>query len=124
MQQMHERKDKTRGQKMIEVGRLCIKTAGRDSGKECLIVEIIDDGFVIIDGLTRRRKCNISHLEPTEKILKIKEKADHDEVIKALEKEGIKVKEKKVVRKAKEGKTEKPAKQAKKTVKKETKKKK
>lgn len=98
---------------MIEIGRLCVKTAGRDSGKKCLIVEIIDDKYVLIDGLTRRRICNIAHLEPTEKVLKIKEKASHDEAIKALEKEGIKVKEKIIVRKPKEAETKKSNKRSK-----------
>lgn len=93
---------------MIEIGRLCIKTAGRDSGKECVIVDIVDERFVMIDGLTRRRKCNITHLEPTEKVFNIKDNADHEEVMKALEKEGIKIKErKKIERKQKEGKSEK-----------------
>ena len=42
----------------IEVGRKCIKTAGREAGKECEIVAIIDENFV------KNRRCNINHLEP------------------------------------------------------------
>lgn len=91
---------------MFEIGRVCMKIAGRDAGRYCVVVENLDQNFVLIDGQTRRRKCNISHLEPTEKVLKIKDKAEHDEIVKALEKEGIKTKEKKVVRKAKTEKKE------------------
>ena len=57
---------------MIEIGRLCIKTAGRDAGLKCIIVDILDDKFVLIDGETRRRKCNILHLEPLKDVVKIK----------------------------------------------------
>ena len=35
----------------IEVGRKCIKTAGREAGKECEIVAIIDENFVEVTKL-------------------------------------------------------------------------
>ena len=35
---------------MFQVGRLCIKIAGRDAGKKCVIVSVLDDVFVLIDG--------------------------------------------------------------------------
>jgi len=79
---------------MYEIGRLCVKLAGRDSNLKCLIVDTIDEKTVMIDGQTRRRKCNISHLEPLDKVLKIKKGATHSEVVSALEKEKILVKEK------------------------------
>ena len=34
----------------IEVGRVCIKTAGREAGEKCAIVEIIDENFVEVVG--------------------------------------------------------------------------
>ena len=95
---------------MIEVGRLIVKIAGRDAGKKGLIVEILDDNYVTIDGQVRRRKCNIIHIEPLNKVLKIKDKATHDEVVKVLKTEGLEVKEKKAKDKPK---TEKPKKQRK-----------
>lgn len=70
---------------MIEVGRICIKLAGRDAGGECVIVDVLDDNYVLIDGNVRRRKCNIAHLEPTEKKAKIKKNASHEEVKKEFE---------------------------------------
>ena len=41
---------------MIDVGRVCVKIAGRDAGKKAVVVEKIDSNFVLIDGQTRRRR--------------------------------------------------------------------
>ena len=81
----------------MKIGQLCIKLAGRDANKLCVIVDILENNFVLIDGNTRRRKCNIKHLEPLDKILKLKRKALHEEVIEAMRKENIKASEKKKV---------------------------
>ena len=78
---------------MIEVGRLCIKTAGRDAGIKCVIVDVLDDKFVLIDGETRRRKCNILHLEPLKDTIKIKKNASHEGIKKEFENLGLKVME-------------------------------
>ena len=61
---------------MIEVGRLIVKIAGRDAGLKGVIVEILDDNNVLIDGQVRRRKCNILHVEPLDKVVKIHKKVD------------------------------------------------
>lgn len=112
---------------MIEVGRVCLKIAGRDSNLKCVIVDVVDDKTVLIDGQTRRRKCNIKHIEPTEQVIKIKKGAAHSEVVKGLDKLGIKVEERKTKSKVKtpkpvkkrkvktkkpEAKTEKPSKKS------------
>ncbi len=73
---------------MIEVGRLCVKLAGRDAGKKCVIVEVVDDKFVVVDGETRRRKCNVKHIEPLEETIDVKGGA-HDAVIAEFKKMGI-----------------------------------
>lgn len=78
---------------MIEPGRLCIKIAGRDAGKKCVIVEILDDKFVTIDGETRRRKCNIMHLELLDEKIDIKKGASHSDVSAAFTKIGLKARE-------------------------------
>ncbi len=65
---------------MFNTGRICVKIAGRDAGKTCVIINKIDDTFVIIDGETRRRKCNIKHLEPLDKTLKLNKDASRDEI--------------------------------------------
>ena len=74
---------------MIEVGRLCVKIAGRDAGKKAVIIDILDDNYVLIDGETRRRKCNILHIEPLSQKMDIKKNASHDEVSKSLKEIGI-----------------------------------
>ncbi len=76
---------------MYEIGRICVKLAGRDAGGESVIVDVLDDKFVMIDGNVRRKKCNIIHLEPTSKKIDIKKGASHSEVKTAFEKIGLPV---------------------------------
>lgn len=64
----------------MEIGRMCVKIAGRDSGNLCVVVDQLDKNLVLIDGNVRRRKCNIMHLEPLNQVLKIKKNASHSEV--------------------------------------------
>ena len=80
---------------MFEIGRLCKKLAGRDANQYCVIVDKVDKNNAIIDGNTRRKKCNLSHLEPVNRLLKIKSKATTAEVKEAMKKEGIVIPEKK-----------------------------
>ncbi len=73
----------------VEIGRICIKTHGRESGKECVIVDIIDKSFVLITGPksvsgVKRRRVNVSHLEPTDTVLDINRGSTDEEVEKAL----------------------------------------
>ena len=93
---------------MIEVGSLVVKTAGRDAGCKALIIDILDDKYVLVDGETRRRKVNILHIEPLTQAIKIKKNASHEDVAKALDELGIKVRETKP-----KPKTEKPRKKRK-----------
>ena len=56
--------------KIIEVGKVCIKLAGRDAGKPVVITKVIDNKTVMIRSGIRKngqkdRKCAITHLEPT-----------------------------------------------------------
>ena len=78
----------------IEVGRVCVKLAGREAGRKCVIVDIIDENFVLVTGPknisgVRRRKCNIKHVEPTEYKVDISRGASDEEVIGALEESGL-----------------------------------
>lgn len=71
----------------MDVGRVCKKVVGRESGKTCVIVEKVDKNFVIVESPdVRRRRCNIRHLEPVDITVKIKEGATEKEVEKALKK--------------------------------------
>ena len=75
---------------IIEVGRVCRKTTGKDAGKYCVIVEKIDDNFVMTEGVAqKKKKTNIKHLEPLPKVLDIKKGASLEEVKKKLEEENL-----------------------------------
>lgn len=68
---------------ILEKGRVCLKIAGREAGKYCIVVEPIDESFVMITGpktITRikRRKCNITHLEATDKKFNLKTGEDSE----------------------------------------------
>ncbi|MDJ0269373.1 MAG: 50S ribosomal protein L14e [Aigarchaeota archaeon] len=77
-----------------QIGRICVKLAGRDAGGKCVIVGVVDKQAVIVTGpkrLTnvRRRKVNVAHLAFTPKKLEIKEEASDDEVLKAIQEAGL-----------------------------------
>lgn len=80
---------------MFEIGRICVKIAGRDAGKKCAIVDVVDANFVIVDGDARRKKCNVKHLEPLDTVIKLEKGASHSVVSTELKKIGIEVTEKK-----------------------------
>lgn len=61
---------------LYEPGQVCVKIAGRDAGKLCVVTETIDAHFVKVDGFTRPRKVSIKHLEPTGKTVALKKGAD------------------------------------------------
>lgn len=103
---------------MMEIGRMCVKIAGRDSNLKCVIVDTIDNNYVMIDGQTRRRKCNVDHLEPLDKVVKIKKGATHKEVMTQFRDMGIEIKEKKTDKKNSEAPSETVKKSKKKAVKK------
>ncbi len=87
---------------MFDVGRVCVKTSGREKGNVAVVIDKIDDNFVLIDGGVRRRKCNILHLEPMPQIIDVKKKAATDEVKEALAKAGFEVLKNKKTKKPKE----------------------
>jgi len=86
---------------MFETGRICMKVAGREAGRFCVIIgkeKEKDKGeekdFVVVTGpkivtKVRRRKCNVHHLEPTPVKIGIKENATDSEIMKAYEKNDI-----------------------------------
>ena len=68
----------------IEVGRICIKLAGREAGEKCVIIEVIDDKFVEVVGTSvKNRRCNVKHLEPIEETMEVKSE-DIEEIKKDL----------------------------------------
>ena len=103
----------------MQIGRVCIKIAGRDAGELAVVISEPEGNYVLIDGNVRRKKCNIKHLEPTSKTLDIDSNASTSDVLKAMEKAGLKVVKKAEKKAAKEPKTvAKPKKTAEKKAKK------
>jgi len=80
---------------MLENGTVVVKTCGRDAGKIAIVIDQVDDTYVLIDGQVRRKKCNRMHLEPLGKKIKIKPKATSETVTKELKAFGIEVKRRK-----------------------------
>ena len=77
----------------IEVGRICVKVSGREAGRKCVIVDVVDKAFVLITGPKevtgiRRRRANINHVEPLKEKVEIKRGASDEEISEALKASG------------------------------------
>ena len=77
----------------MEVGRICVKVVGREAGKKCVVVDIVDKNYVLITGPKtvsglKRRRANVNHLEPTGEKIDIKRGATDEEVTEALKAAG------------------------------------
>jgi large subunit ribosomal protein L14e len=75
----------------IEVGRICVKISGREAGRKCIVLDVIDKNFALITGPrevtgVKRRRVNINHIEPTMEKIEIKRGASDEEVVEALKK--------------------------------------
>ncbi|MDM7275160.1 MAG: 50S ribosomal protein L14e [Thermoprotei archaeon] len=73
----------------IEIGRICVKTRGREAGRKAVIVDIVDQNYILITGpkkLTgiKRRRVNINHIEPLETKIEIRRGAPDEEVLEAV----------------------------------------
>ena len=77
----------------IEIGRICVKLTGREAGRKCVIVDLADKSFVLITGPksvtgVKRRRANISHIEPLQDKVEIKRGVSDEEVVEALKASG------------------------------------
>ena len=73
----------------VEVGRICVKTAGRQAGQKCVIVDVMDKSFVLITGPkpvtgVKRKRANINHIMPLDDKLDLKRGASDEEVTQTL----------------------------------------
>jgi large subunit ribosomal protein L14e len=83
---------------VYDIGRLCVKTMGREAGHYCVIVDIIDKNYLLIDGLkVRRRRVNYKHIEPITETIEIKKGAKHEDVESAIKKAKLEKKMKELV---------------------------
>lgn len=74
----------------VEVGRICVKISGREAGRKCVIVDLIDKNFVLVTGPqkvtgVKRRRVNVSHIEPTERKIGIRRGDSDEDIVKALD---------------------------------------
>ena len=70
-----------------------MKTSGREAGHKCVVVELIDKNFALVTGPkevtgVKRRRVNISHVEPTVDKINVDRGATDEDVAKALEAAG------------------------------------
>ena len=77
----------------IEVGRICVKQAGRENGKKCVVIDVMDKSFVLVTGPkkvtgVKRRRANINHVMPLKEKIEVKRGASDDEVAQVLEAAG------------------------------------
>lgn len=73
----------------IDVGRICIKLTGREAGRKCVIVDTVDKSFVLITGPknvsgVKRRRVNVTHIEPLQDKVDLKRGASDEEVSEVL----------------------------------------
>jgi large subunit ribosomal protein L14e len=72
---------------VYDIGRICVKTMGREAGNHCVVVDIVDKNYIIVDGLKiRRRRVNYKHIEPLKEVIEIKKGASHADVEAAIKK--------------------------------------
>jgi len=77
----------------MEVGRICVKQAGRENGKKCVVIDVMDKSFVLVTGPkkvtgVKRRRVNINHVMPLQEKIEVKRGASDDEVAQVLEAAG------------------------------------
>ena len=73
----------------IEVGRICVKQTGREAGRKCVIIDVMDKSFVLITGPkkvtgVKRRRVNINHLQPLDDKIDVTRGAADEEVTSIL----------------------------------------
>ena len=77
----------------IEVGRICVKQTGREAGRKCVIIDVMDKSFVLITGPkkvtgVKMRRVNINHLQPLDDKIDVTRGAADEEVTSILESAG------------------------------------
>lgn len=73
----------------FDIGRLCMKTQGRDAGRRCVIVDLIDKNFALVTGPkqvtgVRRRRVNVNHLVPLDEKIVIEKGATDEQIVTLL----------------------------------------
>ncbi|HYA77372.1 MAG TPA: 50S ribosomal protein L14e [Verrucomicrobiae bacterium] len=77
----------------IEIGRICVKQAGRENGKKCVVIDVMDKSFVLVTGPkkvtgVKRRRANINHVMPLQDKIEVKRGASDEEIAQVLDAAG------------------------------------
>lgn len=65
----------------VDIGRVCLKTQGREKGNKCVIIDVIDRNFVVVTGPdVKRRRANMDHLQLLDETLDIQRNASDEEI--------------------------------------------
>ena len=77
----------------VEVGRICVKLAGRETGRKCVIIDVMDKSFVLITGPqkttgVKRKRVNINHVRPLQDKIDIARGASDEEITAVLKNAG------------------------------------
>jgi len=77
----------------IEVGRICVKQVGRENGRKCVVIDVMDKSFVLVTGPkkvtgVKRRRVNINHIMPLQDKIEVKRGASDEEVAQVLDAAG------------------------------------
>ncbi|MCW4050211.1 MAG: 50S ribosomal protein L14e [Candidatus Bathyarchaeota archaeon] len=68
------------------IGRVCVKLKGREAGRKCIVVDVIDRNYVVVAGPeVKRRRVNMSHLDPLDQMVTIQRDASDEEIAGALQ---------------------------------------
>jgi len=78
----------------LEIGSICVKTLGREKGKQCVVIDLIDKNFVLVTGPpnitgVKRRRAKVRHLEQTPDKINVKKGSSDEEVAQSIEKSKI-----------------------------------
>jgi len=79
---------------VFTLGRVCVKTRGREEGLRCMVVDTIDEAYVLVTGPksvtgVRRRRVNIAHLSPLDRAVRIRRGASDHDVEAAITRAGL-----------------------------------
>ncbi|MCR8432953.1 MAG: 50S ribosomal protein L14e [Candidatus Korarchaeota archaeon] len=80
--------------RLFDIGRCCVISRGRRAGKKAIVVDIIDENFVLITGPpllngVKRRRMNIDHLIPLNIRVTIDRGASDESVLKAIKEHNL-----------------------------------
>ena len=77
----------------IEIGRICVKQVGRENGRKCVVIDVMDKSFVLVTGPkkvtgVKRRRANVNHIMPLQDKIEVKRGASDEEVAQVLDAAG------------------------------------